>query len=125
MTIGEIAKQTDLPESTLRYYEKKELIKVARDKNGRRDYEESDIAWIKFIRRLKETGMLLKDIQKYSKLRYEGNGTMSERLEMLQVHREYVVEQQRKWEEYLENLDNKIAFYEDTIKENSIFKGEK
>lgn len=125
MTIGEIAKQTDLPESTLRYYEKKELIKVARDKNGRRDYEKSDIEWIKFIRRLKETGMLLKDIQRYSKLRYEGNGTMPERLEMLQVHREYVVEQQRKWEEYLENLDKKIVFYEDTIKENSIFKGEK
>ena len=120
MTIGEIAKQTDLPESTLRYYEKKELIKVARDKNGRRDYEERDIAWIKFIRRLKETGMLLKDIQKYSKLRYEGNGTMPERLEMLQVHREYVVEQQRKWEEYLENLDNKIAFYEEAIKENGL-----
>lgn len=117
MTIGEIAKQTDLPESTLRYYEKKKLIKVARDKNGRRDYEKSDIAWIKFIRRLKETGMLLKDIQKYSKLRYEGSSTMPERLEMLQVHREYVVEQQRKWEEYLENLDNKIAFYEEAIKE--------
>lgn len=122
MTIGEIAKQTDLPESTLRYYEKKELIKVARDKNGRRDYEESDIAWIKFIRRLKETGMLLKDIQKYSKLRYEGSGTMAERLEMLQVHREYVMEQQRKWEEYLENLDNKIVFYEETIMKD---KGEK
>ena len=118
MTIGEIAKQTDLPESTLRYYEKKELLKVARDKNGRRDYEESDIEWIKFIRRLKETGMLLKDIQKYSKLRYEGSGTMPERLEMLQVHRQYVLEQQKKWEEYLENLDNKIAFYEETIKEN-------
>lgn len=117
MTIGEIAKQTDLPESTLRYYEKKKLIKVERDKNGRRDYEESDIAWIKFIRRLKETGMLLKDIQRYSKLRYEGSSTMPERLEMLQVHREYVVEQQRKWEEYLENLDNKIAFYEEAIKE--------
>lgn len=46
MTIGEIAKQTDLSESTLRYYEKKELIKVVRDKNGRRNYEESDIEWI-------------------------------------------------------------------------------
>lgn len=120
MTIGEIAKQTDLPESTLRYYEKKELIKVARDKNGRRDYEESDIEWIKFIRRLKETGMLLKDIQKYSKLRYEGNGTMPDRLEMLQVHRQYVLEQQKKWEEYLENLDNKIAFYEEAIEEHGL-----
>lgn len=34
MTIGEIAEKTNLPESTLRYYEKKGLIKVARDGNG-------------------------------------------------------------------------------------------
>lgn len=68
MTIGEISEKTNLPESTLRYYEKKGLIRVSRDKNGRRNYEESDIEWIKFIRRLKETGMLLKDIQLYLSL---------------------------------------------------------
>ena len=47
MTIGEISEKTNLPESTLRYYEKKGLIRVSRDKNGRRNYEESDIEWIK------------------------------------------------------------------------------
>lgn len=41
MTIGEIAEKTNLQESTLRYYEKKGLIKVARDENGRRNYEEA------------------------------------------------------------------------------------
>uniref|UniRef100_UPI0012902455 MerR family transcriptional regulator n=1 Tax=Streptococcus suis TaxID=1307 RepID=UPI0012902455 len=55
MKIGEIANKTNLPASTLRYYEKKGLLKVDRDKNGRRYYKESDIEWIKFIRRLKET----------------------------------------------------------------------
>jgi DNA-binding transcriptional MerR regulator len=119
MTIGEISEQTNLPESTLRYYEKKGLIKVSRDKNGRRDYEESDIEWIKFIRRLKETGMLLKDIQKYSDLRYRGNSTMPERLNMLQVHRQFVLEQQIKWDEYLQNLDSKILFYKHSIDANS------
>jgi DNA-binding transcriptional MerR regulator len=119
MTIGEISKQTNLPESTLRYYEKKGLIKVSRDKNGRRDYEESDIEWIKFIRRLKETGMLLKDIQKYSDLRYRGNSTLPERLNMLQVHRQFVLEQQMKWNEYLQNLDSKISFYKHSINENN------
>jgi DNA-binding transcriptional MerR regulator len=119
MTIGEISEQTNLPESTLRYYEKKGLIKVSRDKNGRRDYEESDIEWIKFIRRLKETGMLLKDIQKYSDLRYRGNSTMPERLNMLQVHRQFVLEQQIKWDEYLQNLDSKILFYKHSIDANN------
>jgi len=116
MKIGEIANKTNLPASTLRYYEKKGLLKVDRDKNGRRYYKESDIVWIKFIRRLKETGMLIKDIQHYSELRYVGSITMPERLQILQLHRNYVLEQQLKWTEYLQNLDDKIEFYQQSIK---------
>ena len=116
MKIGEIAKKTNLPASTLRYYEKRGLLKVDRDKNGRRYYKESDIEWIKFIRRLKETGMLIKDIQHYSELRYVGSITMPERLQILQLHRNYVLEQQLKWTEYLQNLDDKIEFYQQSIK---------
>jgi DNA-binding transcriptional MerR regulator len=117
MTIGEIAAKTNLPESTLRYYEKKGLIKVARDKNKRRNFVESDIEWIKFIRRLKETGMALKNIQKYSALRYQGKSTMQERLNMLQEHRQFVLNQQMKWNECLQNLDDKIAIYRRGIEE--------
>lgn len=112
MTIGEIAKRTNLSESALRYYEKNGLIRVARDHNGRRVYEESDVEWIKFIWRLKETGMRLKEIRRYAQLRYRGDITMPERLGMLQRHREYVLEQQRKWNEYLQNLDDKIIYYQ-------------
>ena len=115
MRIGEIAKAAGICEYTLRYYEKKGLIRVRRDNVGRRCYDESDVEWIKFIKRLKDTGMLLKDIKEYSRLRYEGNATMPERLEMLEKHREYVLEQQKKWTEYLSNLDDKIAFYRDSI----------
>lgn len=91
MGIGQMAKATDISEYTLRYYERKGLIRVKRDDAGRRCYEESDIEWIKFLKRLKDTGMFLKDI------------------------REYVLEQQRKWAEYLGNLDDKIAFYKRSI----------
>ena len=115
MRIGEISKAAGISEYTLRYYEKKELIRVKRDAIGRRCYDESDIEWIKFIKRLKDTGMLLKDIKKYSRLRYEGNATMSERLQMLEIHRDYVLEQQKKWAGYLDNLDDKIAFYKGSI----------
>ena len=115
MRIGEMAKAAGISEYTLRYYEKKRLIRVRRDDVGRRCYDESDIEWIKFIKRLKDTGMMLKDIKEYSRLRYEGNATMPERLKMLEKHREYVLEQQKKWAEYLNNLDDKIVFYKDSI----------
>ena len=43
MTIGAMAQRTGLSESTLRYYEKKGLIYVARDQGGRRSYDERDV----------------------------------------------------------------------------------
>jgi len=118
MRIGEISDKTGLPESTLRYYEKHGLIRVSRDETGRRVYEENDIEWVKFICRLKETGMPLKDIRRYSELRYMGSETMSERLGMLEKHRGYVLEQQKKWAEYLRNLDGKIDFYRSHLSES-------
>ena len=54
---------TEISEYTLRYYEKKELIRVERDMAGRRVYTVSDIEWIKFIKKLKDTGMLLRNIK--------------------------------------------------------------
>lgn len=34
----------------------------SRDSAGRRDYSADDIGWVKFIRHLKDTGMLHRDI---------------------------------------------------------------
>ena len=119
MTIGELAQKTQISEYTLRYYEKKGLIRVSRDGSGRRCYEESDISWVAFIKRLKDTGMLLKDIRLYADLRYEGEATMPQRLTLLQNHRTYILEQQKKWEGYLLNLDDKIQYNQKNIKEQS------
>lgn len=115
MTIGEFSAITGISVYTLRYYEKKGLLRVNRDNAGRRDYSTDDIEWVKFIRRLKDTGMLLRDIKYYSDLRYQGDDTMAERIELLMQHRESVLEEQRKWEEYLRNLDEKIGIYRERI----------
>lgn len=116
MTIGEMSRLTNLSATTLRYYEKKRLLRVGRDSGGRRDYQESDVDWIKFLKRLKDTGMILRDIEKYAALRYEGDATMPERLEMLISHQKFLTDQKKKWEEYSKNLDEKIRFYEKSIR---------
>lgn len=59
--------------------------------------------------------MLLWNIKYYSDLRYQGDDTMVERMELLMQHRESVLEEQRKWEEYLRNLDEKISIYRERI----------
>lgn len=119
MTIGEFSAITGISAYTLRYYEKKGLLRVSRDSAGRRDYSTDDIEWVKFIRRLKDTGMLLRDIKYYSDLRYQGDDTMLERMGLLARHRGAVVEEQRRWEEYLRNLDEKIGIYRERIKEKN------
>ena len=116
MTIGKLAKETNISEYTLRYYEQKGLIRVNRDGAGRRCYEEGDIEWVKFLRKLKDTGMTLKNIERYAQLRYQGAVTMPQRLQMLLEHRSYVLEQQSKWAEYLNNLDDKIDYYKISMK---------
>lgn len=118
MTIGKFSVITGISAYTLRFYEKKGLLRVGRDEHRRRDYSEDDIEWVKFVRRLKDTGMCLRDIKRYSDLRYQGDDTMAERMELLLRHRRYVIEEQKKWEEYLRNLDGKIAFYQKKISEN-------
>lgn len=111
MTIGEFSKETGIRPSTLRYYEAKGLIRVERDSGGRRIYARKDVEWVQFLQRLKDTGMHLKDIRTYAELRYAGDSTMSERLQLLERHQTYVEDQRLLWDTCAENLRRKISWY--------------
>ncbi|NBI67128.1 MerR family transcriptional regulator [Pseudoflavonifractor sp. 60] len=115
-SIGEFSKVTGLGIHTLRYYEHENLIIPLRNANNRRRYSEKDIAWIAFIKRLKATGMPIKEIKKYAALRAKGDATLSERMEMLIQHRQSLNEQIRQLQEHEAMLDEKIAFYQREIK---------
>ena len=114
-SIGEFSKVTGLGIHTLRYYEHEGLIIPLRNSSNRRRYSEKDIAWIAFIKRLKATGMPIKEIKKYAALRAKGDVTLSERMEMLIQHRQSLNEQIRQLQEHEAMLDEKIAFYRQEI----------
>ena len=114
-SIGEFSKVTGLGIHTLRYYEHESLIIPLRNASNRRRYSEKDIAWIAFIKRLKATGMPIKEIKKYAVLRAKGDATLSERMEMLVQHRQSLNEQIRQLQEHEAMLDEKIAFYRQEI----------
>ena len=116
MKIGLFAQKVNLSAHTLRYYEKRGLIKVDRDQSGQRSYNENDLAWVQFIQRLKDTGMHLKDIQRYADLRYQGDSSLKERFEMLQKHRSFVKEQIKNWQISPKKLDHKIEWYQAEIR---------
>lgn len=119
MRIGEFSKRTGLSVDTLRYYEKEKLLTPQRDFNDRRVYSEADIRWIEFIIRLKDTGMPLKEIRRYARLRAKGDNTMNERLEMLIAHKANLEAQIEKLNAHKEKLGDKIEFYKDEISRKS------
>ena len=114
-SIGEFSKLTNLGIHTLRYYEHEGLIMPGRNSSNRRCYSDNDLAWIEFIKRLKDTGMPIKEIQHYAKLRAVGTSTLQERLDMLTAHREALNAQIRQLQEHMTKLDDKIDFYRQEI----------
>ena len=59
MTIGEVARRSGLPSSTLRFYEKEKLICRPRRVSGRRDYDEEVFANLQLIRKALEGGFTI------------------------------------------------------------------
>ena len=112
-SIGEFSEATGLSTHTLRYYEKEGLLSVGRGRGGQRFYLDSDLRWVEFIMRLKETGMPLREIKIYADLRAKGDRTLRDRREMLKIHREHIVAEIKKWQGHLCNMDKKIKFYDE------------
>jgi len=101
---------------TLRFYEKIGLLKVVkRNASGHRYYTASDTEWIKFVVRLKETGMPLEQIKQYSDYREIGDTTLQQRKAMLDLHRDKIRAEIELQQNHLSALESKIAFYQDRI----------
>jgi DNA-binding transcriptional MerR regulator len=114
-SIGEFARATGMSAHTLRYYEREGLLTAKRGGGGQRYYLDADMRWVEFIKRLKETGMPIKEIKRYAALRLEGDATIKARMEMLREHREFIVAEMNKWDRHLNNMDQKIELYENEL----------
>ncbi|HBM3484338.1 TPA: MerR family transcriptional regulator [Listeria innocua] len=119
-TIGAFSKEVGLSIDTLRYYEKEKLILSKRNEINRRIYDSSDITWINFIKKLKQTGMPIKDIKEYAKLRYLGDQTIEQRMTLLYRQYDILVEKREEIELYTQFLLNKIDIYKEMLSERDI-----
>jgi DNA-binding transcriptional MerR regulator len=89
MTIAQLADATGVSKHTLRYYERLGLIPlVARDRSsGHRQYSDQHGQWITFVRRLRESGMPIRELRTYAALVAKGEHTWPARRSMLAAHR--------------------------------------
>lgn len=115
MRIKAFSQKCGLSIDTLRYYEKENLLRPLRDKNGYRIYGERDIEWVGFILRLKETGASLAQIKQYAKLRHLGESTLRQRYELLLAHQQKLRLQQQKLAEHQTYLEQKLQFYRNKL----------
>ena len=117
MNIKNISKITGLSSHTLRYYEKIGLIlHVKRDSRGHRDYSEEDVAWIEFLKRLKETGMQLSKIKEFAEYRYKGDSTIKNRLLLLKMHYSTIKQNINDMLKHKEKIEEKIKIYKNWTK---------
>ena len=116
MTIKEVSLRFGISQDALRYYEQEGMIPpVARTAGGVRDYREEDLRWVELALCLRGAGLPVAAISEYVRLARLGDGTVKERLALLQGQREALLERQGQIGQALERLNYKIARYEDAL----------
>ncbi|MCM3627093.1 MerR family transcriptional regulator [Paenibacillus glycanilyticus] len=111
-SIGEAAARLKIPESTLRFYEKKGLLPlIERDSAGRRLFSEDQISLLVTVGCLKNTNMSISDIKQYIDWVVAGDSTIEQRLDMLNNHKQVVLAEISSMTESLEGIQEKITRY--------------
>ena len=125
-SIQEVSQKTGLTAHTLRYYEKEGLISgVERTQGGFRQYTDEDLERLGLICCLKNTGMSIQEIARFVQLTHEGDHTLEERVELLRVHRERVLEKMAEMQKHLDKVTWKLNFFTEKLRAYEAGKTEK
>jgi len=118
LTIADAARASGLSAHTLRYYERAGLLDpVDRNVGGHRRYTDGDLERIRFLTKLRATGMPIREVRRYAELLKAGEGNNRERLALLEGHRERVLRELEETARNLELIDWKINFYRERLEQ--------
>jgi DNA-binding transcriptional MerR regulator len=110
---GEASARTNLSLDTLRYYESVGILgPVHRDTGGRRRYSEGDLAWLEVVKCLRASGMGIADLRRFVDVLHGQESRFVDPVEMLQSHRERLLQHIEQIKAGMAVLDRKIAHYE-------------
>lgn len=111
-TIEEAARQTGLSTHTLRYYERIGLLEpIGRLSSGHRRYSDDDIAAVRFLTLLRQTGMPIRDMLRFVQMTRHGEQTIPARVQLLEAHRDALAEQLELLKAHFEAIQHKIGVY--------------
>ncbi len=116
LTISDAAAQSGISAHTLRYWERAGLLQpVSRNGSGHRRYAGEDLERIRFLTKLRATGMPIRQIRRYAELLNGGDDTNEERLALLEEHRRAVKALLEETAGHLELIDWKIDLYRERL----------
>lgn len=119
-SIGAVAKQFNLTVSTLRYYDKENLIpNLQKNDAGIRFFTTENLETIKIIECLKKSGMPIKDIKTFIQWCAEGDSTLRQRLVMFQSLRSSVKQQMYELKKTLDTLEYKCGYYAQAVEDGT------
>lgn len=116
MNISEVAEMFKMTPATIRYYEKEGLIPpITRNASGTRDFQEEDLNWVEFIKRMRDSGLSIESLAKYSELYQRGESTFVERKNILIDEYQKLLEKQKLINGTVERLKQKLDNYDHMI----------
>ncbi|MFJ5118936.1 MerR family transcriptional regulator [Kitasatospora sp. NPDC088548] len=112
LTPAEAVERSGFSLDTLRYYERIGLLgSVQRARTGHRRFSEHDLAWLGMLRCLRDTGMPIAGMLRFAELARGGDGTVAQRLTVLEEHDAQVEEQLAHLRRQQEHIRAKIGHY--------------
>ncbi len=116
MKIAEVSERFGISLDTLRYYERINLIPpVNRNGSGIRDYSDTDIKRVEFIKCMRNAGLPIEVLIKYVGLVQKGDRTIEARKKILKEQREQLAAKMKEMQKTLDLLDHKIAVYDNAV----------
>ncbi|MGB7999575.1 MAG: MerR family transcriptional regulator [Anaerobacillus sp.] len=119
-SISEIAEKVDISAHTLRYYEKEGIINPLRNNSGVRQFDEKQLLWLQFVKKLRETQMPVSQIKEYTRLFIEGEHTANARLNLLEEHQQFIRDQIETLLATDHMLTKKISTYKELMEKSLI-----
>lgn len=103
-SIGQVSAMTNLPISTLRYYDKEGFFPNLEKQSGIRRFSQAELDAIRMIECLKRSGLEIKDIRQFFGWVEEGPSTYTNRKAMFEARKAAVEEEMKQLEKTLDML---------------------
>lgn len=122
MTISEVSKKYDISQTTLRNYEKIQILSdIERDKNGIRNYKESDCKKLETVIAMRELNIPLDQMKEYIELCRMGEAAKEVRKKLLIKYSKNLASKLDGIQFLLESLNSKIENFDDFDKNSVVY----